>query len=433
MTDVLDLSPEGGINDGTFWKDETHFKQACNYLYNYLPNWEAILYADNASDYAFGSSPDAISSGTNGILSEDGVWNNSYWYIRAANNIIQKAESSSIADAIKNRYVGEAKFLRALAYFNMVKRFGKVIYIDKCLDVNSPELFAARDEREFVIDKVLEDLDFAQKYLPKASELPEADYGRFTQGAALALKARVALYEGTHQKYHGEGDGKKYLEIAKKTSYSLMTEYKDKYDLYEGTYENLFRFIAEKNCESILSIMYGESIETEDIRLTNCPRYLEAGATRGTRKLINSFLCTDGLPITKSILWKPKEHVKPGDEFINRDPRLRQSFWTISDTYKGGEPYYISYTAYMLKKYCDPEQLGLYEGKDDIMFIRYAEVLLVYAESTYELEGAISDDDLDLSINLLRKRVDMPSLTNKFVQDNGLNMLEEIRRERGLN
>jgi hypothetical protein len=153
------------------------------------------------------------------------------------------------------------------------------------------------------------------------------------------------------------------------------------------------------------------------------------------------YLCNDGLPIDRSPLFKGYDSCR--SEFYNRDPRMAQSL--LIPATKVIRPQYDSYrpqwpgvdnnrssnSGYMLYKFVSEQPTpGDGGGAFDWNVIRYAEVLLIYAEAVFERDGAISDGDLDLSVNVLRDRVHMPHLTNALVSGNGLDMRTEIRRER---
>src|SRR6185436_16766809 len=126
-----------------------------------------------------------------------------YDEIFTANNILEKGVKAKVTDAIRNRYFAEARFFRAYAYFKLLKIYGDVPLLLKTLSVTSPELYMARTPRAQVIQQIYYDLDFAALWLPKRADLPAAQWGRVTRSTAWALKARVALYEGTRGKFHG--------------------------------------------------------------------------------------------------------------------------------------------------------------------------------------------------------------------------------------
>ena len=155
--------------------------------------------------------------------------------------------------------------------------------------------------------------------------------------------------------------------------------------------------------------------------------------------MADNFLCKDGLPIEKSAY--KVNYLPLGEEFENRDPRMALTIWKPGDSFSGS-PFVPNLatqtrTGYMFKK-AGVEEAFTYVPSAvyvDEILIRYAEVLLIYAEASYELENRISDADLNLSINALRDRFKddpncLPHLTNEFISLHGLNMRDEIRRER---
>jgi len=146
----------------------------------------------------------AVSNGSYLPTANSDLWTNSYAGIRATNYLLAKATESGLGSEI-DRWVGEALFFRAYHYWNLVKSYGGVPLITKVLDVTSPELYTARATQQEVIDFIIADLDNAVPKLFKQSQLDATEMGRVTQGAALALKARVALYQGTWLKYHAAG------------------------------------------------------------------------------------------------------------------------------------------------------------------------------------------------------------------------------------
>lgn len=151
-----------------------------------------------------------------------------------------------------------------------------------------------------------------------------------------------------------------------------------------------------------------------------------------TRNIVDLFLYTDGLPREKSTLVVTPETCF-NSVFVNRDPRLALTVYQKDEeAYKGAYvPFSFRYGYNIKKGFILKDWSSLYAEAVDKMVIRYAEVLISYAEALYEYYGNITDSQLDVTVNALRRRVGMPALlTNAFVKENGLNMLEEIRRER---
>ena len=132
----------------------------------------------------------------------DGDWNDRFEDLRQCNMILTKAESYEGDPSGIARYVAEARFFRAYTHWRLMKKFNDVPILTKVLEVDSPELYGARNTQAEVEDFILSELDAAIPDLPLQSELTDEEIGRVTQGAALALKARVALFAGTWAKYH---------------------------------------------------------------------------------------------------------------------------------------------------------------------------------------------------------------------------------------
>jgi len=429
----LDKYPETGVSDASYWKTAADLQNACNYLYLSLKGIGAMTDANRSNDN-YGSTPNSISDGSR--LAGSTSWGDKYDLIRSCNNILEKSAGVNADAAIIDRYRGEAHFFRAMAYFDLVKCFGDVPLILRTFDVFDTLMQAHRSPREQVIDSAYADLDFAIAKLPGASAMPAAEYGRITRGAALALKAQLALFEGAWNKFHHAGDAEKHLKIAINASDSIINS--GNYGLFtygankDSSYYYLFRYEAEgsANKENILVRLYGQNI-TNDIASHNQSRNLENGQVTPTRELMDAYLYMDGLPKDKSPLYKAP--VNTLTEFENRDPRMgmtvfNKSVWFISNNYV--PTFSLAPTGYKIRKYFITADWGPSKSYVDYIIIRYAEILLINAEAKYELNGSISDADLDRTINLLRARVKMPALTNAFVAANSLDMREEIRRER---
>ncbi len=424
--------PETNISDATFWRSESDLKTANNYLYTFLPDFNTD---DNWSDDAFGLASNSISDGSRlAPATATADFNNQYLLIRAANNILEKGPKTGIAAATLDRYLAEAKFFRAWAYFNLLQRYGGVPLITKTLTDDSAELTAGSASRDEVLTLIFADLDFAGAKLPTPTALGTADYGRIANTAALAFKARVALFEGTRAKFHNYGDSKKYLTIAVTASKAVMDS--KQHDLYTGPYFNLFQYEGEgrANKENVLVKQYGVSLTDRVLSHTYCRSTLENGNKSPTKALVDSYLMKDGLPITKSPLYV--QPVLSTDVFVNRDTRLSDDVLKKGDSYIFTNPVFnvsslvFAKTGFTFRKYWNIVDWNNQASFIDRNLIRYAEVLLIYAEAKFELDGSISDADLNLTVNALRKRGGVTALTNAFATTNGLMMRDEIRRER---
>lgn len=431
----LDLEPETSMTDSGFWKTETDLRGACNRFYEQLNGNNSLgggFAEDRRSDELTWT--DGTSQGNWTIPSENGAWTDAYWRIFIANNILEKAPRANVTEEVLNRYLAEARFFRAYYYFELTKKFGDVPLMLKAVnDTKDPALKMARTPREEVLAQVYEDLEFAQTWLPDIDRIANKDWGFVSRQAATAMLVRVGLYAGTHAKYHNDpgADASRHLTKAVNAAKRLISgEDKGKFALYND-FERLFQVEAEgrANRENIFVKVYGPNgAATTGHRHS---RDLENG-TGLSRNIVDLFLYTDGLPREKSPL-KVFPETSYDDVFTDRDPRLAMTIYKIDEeAYKGPFSPFAFSTAYSIKKGFDLVQWGNLNNEwVDRMIIRYAEVLISYAEALYELNGSISDQDLDLTVNALRKRVGMPAmLTNAFVQAHGLNMLDEIRRER---
>lgn len=431
---TLDLAPKDEVSDASFWQTPDHFRLAVNDFYFSLQG--AHNYTDVNSDIAFGAGANAVSNGSYLPTANEAVWTDSYAGIRGVNYLLEKAATSPLGPEI-DRWVGEALFFRAYYYWNLTKKYGGVPLITKVLEVNSDELYSERSTQKQSIDFIIADLDNAIPKLLPQSELAAEEMGRVTRGAALALKARVALYEGTWEKYHGEGDGQSYFaqaidaaeQVVASGEYTLFTEEGDE------SYKELFIEKGDDSKEVILAKRYYLNRATH-----NWTRELWFNFMIPTKNLADLYLATDGRPIDQSPLFQGYDQLE--SEFENRDPRMAMTFivpgseifadggaW--APTYPGFLGTNATRTGYMIRKFLgETLEATQFQGYYDFKEFRYAEVLLVLAEALDEKDGQISDADLDRTINVVRARVNMPRLTNSHVQTYGLDMLEEIRRER---
>ncbi|SHE74968.1 Starch-binding associating with outer membrane [Arenibacter palladensis] len=420
---VLDKTPLDTISSNVFWLSENDFKLAANDLYGDI---DLSTTTDvNSIDYYNGST---VSNGTLQPSNTDGnIWANAYTRIRRANDLIENAATSAVDEPVKNRYVAEARFFRAFYHALLVKRYGDVPYVDMTLEFS--DVLLPKDSRETVVNKIISDLNFAADNLPKKSELNSADEGRITKGVALGYLSRVALYEGTWAKFHNSGgDANNLLTVARDAALQVIND--GEYEVFQAPLEELFFNENQDNVEVMLSIRYDETQTGVSPRGRG---HLIDALQDPTKYLVDSYLCTDGLPIDRSTLFQGYTSLE--SEFKNRDPRMKAAIWEPGTMFDG-QPLVPDLTrtatGYWPKKPGDPLAQIVTFIYTDVILMRYAEVLLNYAEAVYELENAISDSDLDISINQLRSRtgVSMPSLTNAFAAANSLDMRGEIRRER---
>ena len=429
----LDMEPETTLTDAAFWKTEGDLRGACNRFYQQL-NGNNALGGGFSHDYRSdelnnNGAANSTSDGSWTIPSTSGSWTDAYWRIFISNNILEKSARAEVTEEVRNKYLAEARFFRAYYYSELVKKYGDVPLLLKAIDDTQDEaLEMPRTPREKVIAQVYEDLEFAAQWLPDIDNVDT--WGHVSKSAAQAMLVRVGLREGTFCKYHSVSgsDYKAHLKKAIDAAEALIKE--GKHALYSD-FEQLFTFAGEgrSNKEAIFVKVYGPNGAGTTTHGNS--RQLENAATL-TRNMVDLFLYTDGLPREKSPL-KLAEETSHDDIFVDRDPRLGMTVYKVGEeAYKGPYiPFAFRYGYNIKKGFILDEWTTNSKETVDKMIIRYAEVLISYAEALYEYNGSITDSQLDATVNALRRRVGMPAmLTNDFVSANGLNMLEEIRRER---
>lgn len=470
-TGCMNFEPKAQMNDATVWKSAANFKLFANQFYSWTRDFQSGStyqygvsdgpHSDMRSDLIAGANLNPYSAGTNSIPASDGNYKQLYKQIYYTNLLLKKAETFSSPADIRVP-VAEARFFRAYCYFELVQLYGNAILVTTPVDMNSPEMQVARNDRGEVIDRCVEDLQLAAEGLP---ETP-AEAGRLGKDAAYAFLSRVALYEGTWQKFHANGAeasantdrSTALLTIAREAAAKVMEggRYKLFYDGRLGTESYRYMFILEDaqcNPAGLTTAANTEYILARRHRLAdgiglNITKAYLANAVYPTRKLANLYLCRDGLPVAKSPLFKGYQGA--ATEFENRDNRMlttlapngamvwnntannSRASWSDDDRKRALTVSVTANSGYQTHKWAVERQVADRYESMDYPVIRYAEVLLNYAEATYELRGSISDDDLDKSLNLVRARVnpEMVKLSNSLVSGNGLSMREEIRRER---
>jgi hypothetical protein len=394
---------------------------------------------DTDADLTF-INANSVSNSTLTTPDTDGNWTNPYAQIRNCNNLLEKASASTLGSEIQV-YVAEAKFFRAFNYWSLYCRYGGVPLVTKVLDVNSEDLYGARNTAKETVDFILQDLKDAAPYLPEEKEVPTASKGRITRGAANALIARIALFEGTWRKFRDESDASAYLDMAIEAANAVIGS--GQYSLFTSqgadSYRLLFIDEGDDAPECILDRRYERLVQPHAFLMNE-------KQPNPTKLLADMYVCSDGLPVDKSPLFQGYEtHTS---EYQNRDPRMTQTILIPGTAiyhslrppereeswpFYPGSNYETGYMLYKLRAQNPDYQVPPNHAQQtfDHHIIRYAEVLLILAEATYEKNENISDEVLDRTINLLRDRAGLTvHLSNAFVNANGLNMREEIRRER---
>lgn len=360
------------------------------------------------------------------------------------NFFLEHCPKASVSPDVLAHYQGIARYYRATFYMSKVKTYSDVPWYDKTLATNDPDLYKARDSRELVVSKIFEDYQFAATHV-KAGQVK----GAVDKWIVLATLARHALYEGTYRKYHEElklqSTADTYLQMAVDASSQLMKE--GGFSLYntgkpETDYFTLFNSLdLTTNPEMIQARYYDKATASNGFWAYMFGNYIPCP----TKDLVQSYLMKDGSYYSAQTGYETKQFV---EEFKDRDPRIYQTLaypgWELVNTmtYAPGAGIYVQN---LNKNFSGYHQIkGFINNKDenyylsiDYPVIRYAEVLLTYAEARAELKQ-LTQTDLDNSINLIRNRAGMPHLLLTPQADPVMQsafpgvapVLLEIRRER---
>lgn len=439
--DFLDRTPLSEVTDENFFQKESDLILFSNSFYRMFPS-TSIYNGDSSSDNIIQNTLSEEMRGARTVPTTGGGW--SWTDLRNINYFLANYERVPDKNVTKH-YGGLAKFFRAYFYFEKVKRFGDVPWYDYVIDPNdTASLEKPRDPRSVVVDNIMKDLDFAIENMK-----PTKSAYRISKWTALALKARVGLFEGTYMKYRGLKGYEKYLTQAVEAADLLMKE--SGYKVYstgkpEKDYLNLFASHSAIEQEVILAREY-----STELNIKHNVNYYTITSSYGRpgmpKDLVNSYLMKDGSRFTD----KPNYNkIQFAQETKDRDLRLSQTIRTPKYTRIGGNielapDLSASVTGYQLIKYVTEAQYDTNSASIvDLPLFRYAEVLLNYAEAKAEL-GTLTQEDLDKSINVIRDRVAMPALVlsaanatpdqylaNQYrnVQNTNKGVILEIRRER---
>lgn len=413
----LDLVPTDRFTDVNYWTSTEKANSILNTAYSQMFNSSRFFLNEALSDNAYNGRGDnegvaSIASGTydaslGRIKSE---WNDHYSGIKTCNLFLDNVDRIENMDpALKARMKGEARFLRAFQYFQLMTWFGDVPLFDKDITLEE-SLSIGRSPRADVLAFILSELDAAIEALPVNTAYAQADRGRITKGAALGLKARVYLYEGRWQ------------DVAT-TCEAIMSGNNGSYSLF-NSYAGLFLPQNENNSEVLLDFQFDPVNRTYNHLFDFAPISVGArlNALAPTQELVDSYLMTNGRTINEAGSGYDAE-----DPYVNRDARMTATVvyhnynWTRPDgTSKtiyikpGTDPDETkmdeyaaggvsSPTGYYLRKYYDPTSLTNFVSGLNLILIRYADVLLMYAEARNEL-GTMEESVWNQTVRALRNR-----------------------------
>ena len=461
--DLLDKSPRDKFLDSPeFWSSENMVESYCNSFY---ANFAAygnrgadgeFYFQSLGDDQAYHNFDNWRYTSVPGTASD---WKNPWTEIRRANYLIRGMQSSTLPDAMRQRFTAIARLNRAWQYFLLVRAYGDVQWENQVIlqpDADSPLVKAERTPRDEVMDSIVADLDYASTNLPEPTD-------KFTwhRHLALAMLSDICLYEGTYRRYCTQDDNgqqpdenraRQYLQRCIQASeelmnaaYSLTPEYGEIYNSVD----------LSQNAEVIFARNYEKDLLGHALVDYTTGSEMQRGITRDA---IDAFLFRDGLPrATTSLPTSDKPQFVDGQWSISqmlqqRDARLAILVDSIL-AFKGyshpREPELAemtSSTAYTIAKYYtdkmgDPSATSqiyycnnIGTGYTDAPIYWLAQIYLNFAEAKAEL-GNITQSDLDNSINKLQNRAGLPGLTLNPEADPANNhgvssLIWEIRRAR---
>lgn len=460
--DFLDRDPRDTFTEGkSFWSNENAVESYTNRFYTNFVGYSqgggyGWFYFKSLGDDQATSTLDDWTYKT--IPNTASNYNDWFTEARRANYVIQNVPSSSLKEASKTKYVAIARLARAWDYYMLVRMYGDVEWIDYVItDPEDEKIWGERDNRDVVMDKVLEDLDYAIENLGASS-----DKTLWSKNMALAMKSDICLYEGTFRKYCTTAENgiapdaarsKKYLEESVKASQALM----DGTYTLSAKYGDIYNALGlNGNKEVIFFRNYEKDVVMHGLVDYTCGSTEQRGITRDA---FDAFLFKDGKPLANTGLDKSDLAVKNADgnysikkALDNRDPRLsvlvdsivcfKGHGWKRPAPAAAGGANMTSSTGYTIFKF-DNQTLESYyrtntnTGYTDAPLYWYSVILLNYAEAKAEL-GTITQDDLDKSVNLIQKRAfgnDNAKITLTPAADPAnnhhvSNLIWEIRRAR---
>lgn len=455
-SDVLDTEPYDKFTKSNYFTSETNVQLFANYFYNTF-----VGYGSGSGDYYFNYLNDdqAVTGISNwtfmSVPGSASAWNTPYVEIRRANTLIAAIPGvEAMSEAKKANWLGIGRLYRAWQHYKLVRAYGDCYWVDKELDATDEDiLYGPRQPRNDVMDKVLEDLNFACANITDNANSRTA----FNKWVALAMKAEVCLYEGDYSKYVTKNNERanRYLAEAKSACEQIMSS--GNFAL-NGNYQANFNSLdLAGNKEMILYKHYIQSTFAHGTIDYTCGSTQVNGMTKDA---FDSYLFKDGKPLASTSLNKTDRgtvvtlddnsglgeanYIDISNVLANRDPRLTAQvdhilqfpgcgyarFGGAQSTASTGYGIFLFDTNLI----DNTNRQSTYGNWTDAPIFWYAEILLNYAEACAEM-GNISQNDLDRSINLLRDRVGMPHLLTSVEADPANNMgvsniIWEIRRER---
>lgn len=468
----LTKTPETSLSPSSFFRTKSDLELWTNKFYSDIlpgPTSLAEIYADDFMGSGLNTlqkgtrTPSSNSWTTPSVNSSGYVTSNGTFTPLYNINYFLEHSSNCPDEKVREKYNGVAYFFRAWFYFEMVQKWGDMPWYDYVIASSDKEsLHKPRDPRGFVMMKILEDCDKAYERLPEKWE-NGATY-HVSKDAAMALKSRAALFEGTFRKYHAASeyvpqDEQTFGEVTISSEWFLNEAAKaasmvlGKRKMYTGNTMGLAPSAKNASYREYFVLETTESDETILSRGYNVDLLIRHGLqfdmknkrASATQRFVNHYLLSNGKPVTSKPDWKKMEYY---DQFSGRDPRMAQTLHGPTYVAVGGTAHEQlmwdrTISGYRIIKYissADHENANT--STTDFPLIRYAEVLLNYAEAKAEL-GTLTDEDVRNTIDVIRDRVGMtkmntvpteidPLMAEYYPNAKGsqLAAILEIRRER---
>lgn len=453
---ILEKGPLDTFSDDNFWTSESNIEGYANTFYNQFLGYGNVaghgnFYFKTLSDDQLGGN--VATWGQLDNLVTNSTWRISYVEIRRANIMIDRVSSMINLDTERQaHWIGVGRLMRAYEYYQLVRMFGDVPYTNKPLDITDEGIvYGPRDSRDVIMDNVLEDLNYAALNIADNSSKTT-----WSRALANAMKSEICLYEGTFRKYRKSEDGQaaadaqgatKFLTECKNASSIIMN---GAHKLNDMSYQSNYNSVdLNDNPEMIFYKAYVETIFDHSLIAYTCSSTQLDGMSKSA---FDSYLFTDGKPLALTSLNKSDEAplVDGKLSMVNmlslRDGRLAQTIDPVlmyqGNTYiRFGEGMEMtSSSGYGVSKY-DNSEIPLKfrnqtaDNYTDAPLFWLPIIYLSYAEACAEL-GAITQNDLDMSLNKLKERAGLPALAIGVGFDDPANnhdvssLLWEIRRER---
>ncbi|MFY0600168.1 MAG: RagB/SusD family nutrient uptake outer membrane protein [Cyclobacteriaceae bacterium] len=434
---ILEQTNPNGQSPGNFWRDEADATKGIIGAYSpFTDIWYYTRFEIFLSDYrddvvnAFGTSDRSNPGRFEGVAEGNGsrwVWSAMFKGVSRANEVLFNVPNIEMDEAVKNNILGEAYFIRAFNYFNLINNWLNVPLVTiPSGQIANPEDITQADP-EAVWMQIVEDLQEAQTLLPKSWS--GDNIGRVTQGSANAMLGKVHLYRGE-------------WSLAK-TEFAKVLDPGSGFDLVDD-YRDNFREATENNKESLFEIQL-----LADGQAGWCADCSNHGSGAGFHQDLapEGYTGQDGMRINQWALDLFLDERTVNNEI---DPRAFTTlFWNTTETttYEGDVLASVTYegttyedafsatdTRVWASKHLDFEQgytaasIGWHFSGNNLRLIRYADVLLMFAEAEFMING--SSTDAVNAINRVRSRVDMPAHTTITLQDIKDERVKELTLER---